>query len=166
MRLPGFLLLMVLLTLAFAWGNRPTMAAENECGDGTSFDFPDPAAAKLEAEVLACVPRGQCVATNEIDAGLLFCHEKAESKCSARKCASELQDCHPTFSNTKESKFTLAAAAAPALPCKPAARLGGVPWIGCKFTLTVNPGDHIRCWCNCGSAIYFPKRFRTSPHIN
>jgi hypothetical protein len=160
MRRSRLLVLTVLLTMTSAWGSWPTMAAENECGDATSFDFPDPASPNVVTyDVTACVPAGKCIGGNTIDAGLFFCHEKAESKCSRRKCASELQDCHPTFSNTKESKFALVAAVAAAFPCKPR-------WTGCKFTLTVNAGDHIRCWCNCGSAIYFPKNFRASPHIN
>ncbi len=161
MRRSSLLLLMILLVQGLAWGTRSTMAAENECGDETSFDFPDPASAKVKTyTVRGCVPAGQCVAGNTIDAGLFFCHEKAESKCSSRKCASELQNCYPTFSNTKESTFALAAAAAPAaFKCKR-------NWDGCDFTLTVNAGDHIRCRCNCGSAIYFPKDFKKSPHIN
>jgi hypothetical protein len=158
LRLSSFFLIL-LLTAAFAFGSSSSMAGGNECGDDTSFDFPNPAVANTTYNVTGCVPAGQCVAGNTVDAGLFFCNEKAESVCSHRKCASELQDCHPTFSNTKASNFALAAAAAAGFACK-------AGWAGCKFTLTVNAGDHIRCWCNCGSAIYFPKNFRHSPHIN
>lgn len=84
MRRLSFLLLMILLTQSFAWGTRPTMAGQNECGDATSFDFPSPALQSNQTyNVTGCVPAGKCVAGSTSYAGLFFCHEKAESKCSS-----------------------------------------------------------------------------------